>query len=117
MTTPTQLLLSTVAVAAIAFPGCKKDEGPSCGQASAKFMSMLDAELARDGDPARQKHARANRPALQDGLLKACENQKWSRLTRQCILDAKTAAETKSCKPSSAPETESPPSSSPEGSE
>jgi len=117
MPSPTQLLLCTIAMAAIASSGCKKDKGPSCGQAAAKFMSMLDAEHARDGDPDRLKTARANRPALQDALLKACEEQKWSILTRRCILDAKTASETKACSPVSSPQPESEPTGDAKGSE
>jgi hypothetical protein len=118
MTTPTKRLLCTLAALGVmALTACSKDKGPTCAQASAKFMSMLDAEHARDGDPGRLKTARANRPALQDRLFKACEEQKWSLLTRQCILDAKTAAETSSCSPPSALQTESQPSGNAEGPE
>lgn len=92
-------VLSALAIGALATAACSKDKGPSCGKAAAHFMTMLDAELAREGDPERLDTARANRPALQDALLKGCEEQKWSLSTRQCILDAKTATETKSCVP------------------
>ena len=80
-------------------------------------MSMLDAELAKDGDPERLKTARANRPALQDALLRACEDQKWSLVTRKCMLDAKTAAETKDCVPSSSSESASESADLPPGAE
>jgi hypothetical protein len=93
------MALSALASGALSTAACSKDKGPTCGQAAAHFMTMLDAELARDGDPERLDTARANRPALQDALLRGCEEQKWSLSTRQCMLDAKSATETKSCVP------------------
>lgn len=117
MITTTRLLLGAAAVAALAGSACTQNKGPSCAQASAKFMGMLDAEVAKDGDPGRLKTARANRPALQDALLRACEEQKWSLATRQCMLDAKTAADTQSCVPTSTSESASEPTGTAPGAE
>lgn len=95
--------LTLLASCSIAIVGCSKDEGPSCAQAAAHFMAILDAELARDGDPERLKAGRTHRPALQDSLLKGCERQKWSLSTKQCMLDAKTAADAETCAPQPKP--------------
>ena len=94
-----ELTLGALATLSLALAGCSKDEGPSCPQVAAHFMAILDAELARDGDTERLEAGRTHRPALQDGLLKGCEKQEWSLTTRQCMLDAKTAADTETCAP------------------
>jgi hypothetical protein len=95
------LALTTVA-GVLLLAGCAKDKGASCGEAIANYMSLVDAEQSRDGDRDRRKTARANRPALQNSLLKACEAQKWSLATRKCLSDAKSAADTKTCVPARA---------------
>ena len=97
------LSLSALASLSLTATGCSKEEGPSCGQAAAHFMAILDAELARDGDPERLEAGRTHRPALQDALLKGCEKQKWSLSAKQCVLNAKTVADAKTCAPTSEP--------------
>lgn len=92
------LLIS--AFLALGAAGCSKEKGPTCGQVASHFMSMLKSELAKDADPERLKTARANLPTLQNALFKACQEQHWDQASRQCILDAKTAAETRACTPS-----------------
>ena len=103
MTITKGITYSALAALTILSTGCSKDKGPTCSQAAAHFMAILDAELARDGDPERLEAGRTNRPALQDALLKGCEKQKWSLSTKQCMLDAKTAADANTCAPTPEP--------------
>ena len=95
--------------------GCATKEGPQCAEVSAHYITLVNAELAKDGDPARLKTARANLPTLQNALLKACQQQEWDKKSRQCILDASTADETQECAPAlpSAARNESSPTDNP----
>ena len=92
-------LMVMAASSALLFVGCAKKSGASCSEAVANYMRLVAAEQSRDGDRDRRKTARANRPALQSALLRVCESQEWSLATRQCLAEAKSAADSKTCVP------------------
>ena len=93
----------TVAASALSLvlslSGCGKKDQENCGAVSGHVISLVRAELAKDGDAERVKVARANLPTLQNALLKACEEKKWSQRVRSCITRARTTAETRECDP------------------
>lgn len=93
------LALLALLVPLASLTGCGKSEEASCGAVSGHVVSLIRAELAKDGDAQRVKDARANLPTLQNALLEACESKKWNERVRKCIVDAKTTAETRECDP------------------
>lgn len=95
--TPCLLMLLSIGMGA-----CAKKKGPDCGKVSAHFIGLVRAEMAKTGDAERIKTANANLPTLQNAILVACEEKNWSRASRDCITQAKTAAETRdNCEPAS----------------
>lgn len=99
MTALRMALTLTAATSVLLLGGCGKENGASCSEAVANYMRLVDTEQSRDGDRDRRKTARANRPALQNSLLKVCESQEWSLATRQCLAQATSAADSKTCVP------------------
>lgn len=100
MTTPAPSQLLWTALAALCLLACGRKDGPDCGKVSSHFIGLVRAELAKDGSSEQVKTASANLPTLQNAILEACEEKKWSRQSRECILSAKTAAETReNCDP------------------
>lgn len=78
---------------------CNKPEGPDCGQVSGHFIELVRSELAKENTDEARRSAQANLPTLKDALITTCETQKWDLKTRQCIVGARSAAETESCDP------------------
>ena len=78
---------------------CSKSEGPDCGQVSGHFIELVRSELAKENTDEARRSAQANLPTLKDALTTACETQKWDLKTRQCIVSARSAAETQACDP------------------
>lgn len=89
-----------IALLCVLFAGCKKDAGPSCGDASAHVIDLVRSELAKQTSASERQMALANLPTLKDALIRACESQEWPISTRTCIVEAKSAAETEACDPS-----------------
>ena len=79
--------------------GCSKPEGPDCGQVSGHFIELVRSELAKQNTDEARRSAQANLPTLKDALPTACETQNWDLKTRQCIVSARSAAETEVCDP------------------
>jgi len=91
--------VGTLILAAFHVGGCGKKDPASCRAVAAHVIDMARTELAKDGDADRLKVARANLPTLQNALVVACEDKKWSESSRRCIAEAKTPAETNECDP------------------
>ncbi len=97
------ILIATAASTSLASSaGCAKDKEATCAKAISHYMSLLDTEQARDADRERLQKARVNRPALQNTLVKSCDEQKWSPATRTCIMDAKAPSDLVACAPATA---------------
>ncbi len=86
-------------VALLSASACSKKEKASCSAAAGHVIVLVRAELAKDGDAERLKQAQVNLPTLQNALLQSCEKEKWKPTVRRCIIDAKSAADTKECAP------------------
>lgn len=68
-----------------------KPVGPSCAQVSDQII-VLGSTGAKDAPTDAIDHMRIK-------LTRQCEDTAWSLAARQCVLDAKTAAETNACEP------------------
>lgn len=82
---------SSLALAvALACAGCgRKQAGASCGDVTAKLMTIANAEIDAahaSADTARLLHDQL--PAMRDSLDQNCKEQKWDRAVRDCLAGA-----------------------------
>ncbi len=91
--------LAVLLLALLSASACSNREEASCSAAAAHVITLVRAELTKDGDAKRLKQAQVNLPTLQNALLQSCEKEKWKPTVRRCIIEAKSAAQTKECAP------------------
>jgi hypothetical protein len=83
--------ISIVFVAALSLAafGCKK--GADCGKAMSNSMELAKADMAK------MPGAEGMMGKLKDLGVQRCTEDKWSDETVQCMIDAKTEADGKTC--------------------